>query len=556
MTEGPACGALSGMRARVRLYVLAPALACACQPKTESVGVAHDTDATGGASAASSTVGDTDELDGTGSVPALPSWTEPDKDIDILLVVDDSGSMGEEQTLLVAALESMLEVLDRPEIHADWRIAITTTDGGTPLCPTMAHESGRFVASSCRGRTQDFVFPGAPDVDATQIACLDLCPSEWADIPLTDPWIERIDGVSNLPAGLDVGDAIGCLVPMGIAGCGYEAPLRSMSRALAYATTPGEPEAGFLRDDAHLWVVFVTDEIDASTNPGMDAIWSPQGSRVFWSDPTADMPTSAVAWNAGVACTGTSPYDECHAADFGADGQPVAADMADTAAVLTPLHRFVDELAAVRDAKRAVFPDREVFVAVIAGASVDGEVVYADAENDPMYQDDFGIGPGCQSARGRAVPPVRLRELAEAFRPFGSEQNLSSICADGFGAALESLATSIASQVQPACLPECAADSDPSTSALDPSCTIVQEEPMQGTLVTTILPPCTPGGELPSPDDDACVLYLTGDARSDFCTEAGTNLEISIVRREGVPAIGGTTITADCELDPACPGLD
>lgn len=533
------------MRARPRL--LAAVLVCACTPGTKSVGMAHDTDATDDGSAASSTTGETDSLDGTGGVPGLPSWTTPDTDIDILLVLDDSGSMGEEQPRLVAALQAMLEVLDRPEVHADWRLAITTTDGATPQCSTVAHELGRFVASSCRARSEDFVLPGS-GIDVTQSACFDLCPAEWSEITLPSPWIERIDGVSNLPAGLGLHDAIGCLVPVGIAGCEYEAPLASMSRALAYAATPGEPESGFLRDDAHLWVVFVTDELDGSTNAGMDAIWSPDGGRVFWSDPTAAQATSAVAWNAGVACTGTSPYEECHAADHGADGRPVAADEADAAAVLTPLHRFVDELAAVRDAKRASFPDREVFVAVIAGVRSDGEVVYADAEDDPAYQLDFGIGPGCQSSSGDAVPPVRLRELAEAFSPLASDPNLSSICAGSYDAPFELIATSIASQVEPACLPECAADSDPSTPALDPSCTIAQDG-------TTILPPCAPDGALPSPEDDACVLYVTGDARSEPCIAAGTNLQINIVRRAGVPVIGGTTITADCDLDPACPGL-
>lgn len=541
---------------RTGVAALVAVLLCACRPKTESVGAAHDTEATEGGSEASSAAPDGEGLDGTGGVPGLPTWTIPDANLDILLVVDDSGSMGEEQPILVEALRGLLEVLDRPEVHADWRLAITTTDGGTPLCPTALHESGRFVASSCRGRTDDFVYPGPLDFDVAQQACLDLCPPEWADIALADPWIERIDGVTNLPAGLAVTDAIGCLVPMGIAGCAYEAPLRSMSRALANAATPGEPEAGFLRDDAHLWVVFVTDEIDASTNPGMDDIWSPDGSRVFWSDPTAEAPSSAVAWNAGVACSGTSPYDECHAADYGADGQPLSEGEADTAAVLVPVHRFVEELEAIRDAKHAVAPGRGVFVSLIAGAQSDGTVVYADIEEDPQFQADFGIGPGCGSVRGRAVPPVRLRELAEAFAIGGEEPSVFSICDGDYSAALEPVATSIASQLSPACLPDCAADSDPGTPALEPSCTIVQDEPLQdGTVVTTIMPACTPAGELPSDEGDACVVLATGDARSQFCRDAGTNLELVIVRRAAVPAIGGTTITADCELDPGCPGL-
>ena len=37
------------------------------------------------------------------------------------------------------------------------------------------------------------------------------------------------------------------------------------------------------------------------------------------------------------------------------------------------------------------------------------------------------------------------------------------------------------------------------------------------------------------------------------CIEAATNLQLELVRRPGFPAPGGTTISAWCEPDPACP---
>lgn len=506
----------------------------------------------GGADGTGDGDGDDDGDDGDDAMP--PSWSTEDRDVDILVVLDNSGSMGEEQPILVEALQSMVEVLERPEVNADYRIAITTTDVGNPSCSGTTPESGRFVASSCRARADEFVVgSGASTNDASQIACFDVCPAEWADIPMASPWIERIDGVSNLPAGLGAREALGCLVPVGISGCGVESPLEAMSRALAHARTPGEAELGFLREDAALVVLVVTDEIDGSTNVGMESIWSPDGGRVFWSDPTDAAPTSAVAWNAGVACTGASPYDECHAVDLGLDGHPVPPGEADGAAVLVPLSRYIDELQAIEDAKPVSSDDREVRVLVIAGAQSDGQVVYADAVGDPAFQHAFGIGPGCSSERGTAVPPVRLRQLAEAFG-LGGAQNLFSICDADYGGVSEAIAGSFAGQVQPMCLPECVADGDPSTPSLEPSCVVEQDEPFgDGSIVTTEIPPCTANGELPSASDDACVLYLTGAFRSSFCAEQGANLELVIVHREGVTPNGGTTIRADCQLDPACP---
>jgi hypothetical protein len=56
-----------------------------------------------------------------------------------------------------------------------------------------------------------------------------------------------------------------------------------------------------------------------------------------------------------------------------------------------------------------------------------------------------------------------------------------------------------------------------------------------GSVEELEVPPCEPGDALPD-GDDVCFVTLVGDERSDFCTEAGFNLELRFVRREGVPA--------------------
>src|SRR5690606_35255871 len=127
------------------------------------------------------------------------------------------------------------------------RIGITTTDNGNRWCPDTTPEGGKLVLSSCRSRTQAFVFSGAMPVDATQEACLDICPEEYANIEIqpttvdTDeeskarPWIENIEGATNLPEGLSTVQAFQCLGPQGINGCGFEEHLESMYKALKRA---------------------------------------------------------------------------------------------------------------------------------------------------------------------------------------------------------------------------------------------------------------------------------------------------------------------------------
>ena len=70
------------------------------------------------------------------------------KDVDILFVIDNSGSMGEEQAILANNFASFIEVLEAEDVEANYRIGITTTDNGNPWCPpgVTTPESGKLVA--------------------------------------------------------------------------------------------------------------------------------------------------------------------------------------------------------------------------------------------------------------------------------------------------------------------------------------------------------------------------------------------------------------------------
>jgi hypothetical protein len=383
--------------------------------------------------------GDTGEpgpIDGDGCQEAL----------DILLVIDNSGSMGEEQALLAQSLvQQLLAPLDLGGI--DWRLAITTTDNGNPWCPvgSTTPEAGAFVLSSCNERLDDFLFNNG-EVDMQDLACNSICsyaPGKLHALPTTTaedpdpkprPWLERINGVSNLPLDADPVAAALCLVPQGINGCGFEQPLESMALALRRAEDPGTPESGFLRDEAGLLVIIVSDEEDCSYNKDHAEIFEPEGNKAFWSDPTASFPTSAVCWNAGTTCTGDpSGYDDCTSIHYDVNGDPtVIPDLA----VLHPVSEYTDLLSSIEQQKRALDPGADVSVLVISGVGIDGQLHYADVgDTDPEFQNSFGIGPGCTAPPPMgvdypitAVPPVRMREVGAAL----TSEPLASICAPSF----------------------------------------------------------------------------------------------------------------------------
>ena len=379
--------------------------------------------------------GDPAPIDGDGCQAAL----------DILLVLDNSGSMGEEQALIASALlDPLLIPLDESGI--DWRLAVTTTDNGNPWCPvgSTTPEAGQFVFSGCNERINDFLFNNGA-VDMTDVACNSICPyapGKLHALPTTTdedldpkprPWMERIDGVSNLPGDISPAVAARCIVPQGINGCGFESPLESMKLALLRAREPGNPESGFLRLHAGLLVIIVTDEEDCSYNKDHSAIFEQDGNKAFWTDPNASFPTSGVCWNAGTSCSGDpSSFDDCVAANFDENGDPAAPEDA----VLHPISGYVETLLDIEAEKRALDPGADVSVLVIGGLGLDGQLHYADVGGtDPEFQDSFGIGPGCtapppmgQTDPVTAVPPVRMREVGAAL----SSEPLASICASSY----------------------------------------------------------------------------------------------------------------------------
>jgi hypothetical protein len=509
------------------------------------------------------------------------------KDVDILFVIDNSGSMAEEQALLTANFAAFIDVLEADDVKANYRIGITTTDSGNPRCPSAKYtpEGGRLVLSSCIDRVAQGEFTLVEE--DFSFACDDFCGKADADVeikPTTtalDPeakprrWLESIEGQTNVKGFDSMVEAFQCYGPQGVAGCGFESHLESMYLSLASASDKSSTSNyGFIRDTAILSVVVISDEVDCSFNPATKDIF--MTNKVFWNDPANDpAPSSAVCWNAGVRCEGAGPsYTDCRAENFDAEGNPGAAD-AD--AVLQPIRKYVDFLQSIEDAKREIDPTQEVLVSMIAGVPVGYEegkapLVYEDSA-DAKFQADFGIGPGCILPSGdpnipdqTAIPPVRERQFAEAFEVDG-ERNLYSICQPNYSDALDAIAEKIRDQIQPACMPSCVLDTDVSTPVLEPNCQLFEVKLSDESR--TGIPRCQEvNGEWVAPagatvcfgervDPDGTLTPSKLDDMSEECTDGGLNLEFFLVRSAAAPA--GTTVTATCQLSDNkprdCPGL-
>ncbi|MEM6991242.1 MAG: hypothetical protein AAF721_12110 [Myxococcota bacterium] len=361
-------------------------------------------------------------------------------EVDILFVIDNSGSMAEEQAAIATSAAALTASLDAAGV--DYRIAVTTTDVDNPWCSGTTPEVGRPRLSSCRSRQDEFVFVGAQQIDATAEACLEICAAETLEVLPTDvvgdimaaprPWIEVTAGVSNID-GLAIADALACALPQGINGCGFEQPLEAMYKAIALSDFEDDQAFGFFRTGAVPVVIIVSDEADCSYNPDQETIFLPDDDRFFWSLPDEPTPTSAVCWNAGVQCNGGG----CTPANLDALG----ADTSEANAVMRPVSRYVDTLQELEDAAAAVTPGVDLLVEVFGGFTPDGSVVYQPSA-DPAFQDDYGIGPGCSSSAGEAVPMVRIVAVADAMATDGHAP-LSSICDASFDSKMAGIAQRI-----------------------------------------------------------------------------------------------------------------
>lgn len=500
---------------------------------------------------------------------ALDIAIAPQRDVDILFVIDNSGSMAEEQATLAANFGAFIELLELPEVAANYRIAVTTTDNGTGECSTTGPERGQFVLSSCRSRLSQFEVPNSASgpLDARAEACEDLCPAALADLETTPthitdnpesvarPWMENIVGNINLPEGVDTATAFACLGPQGIDGCGYESPLEAMRLALTRANTETEEEFGFLRKDALLAVVFVTDEADCSFQGDTSDVFDRNGGKHLWSDLDVSYPTSGVCWNAGVLCDDGPNGLECHAADIDSNG----AEVESGDGLLYPLDRYVDFLSELQDRKREQTnnPDLDILVSLVAGVSTNfkgGDVNYSDAA-DPAFTDEFGISPGCESGAGKAVPPVRLLSFANEFS--GGSNNVFSVCDQDYTPALEQLADKLREEFKPACEQTCLRDADPIETGLQDDCVFTEVDP-EGREIEVARCQRDDDGEWGLPEGvDACVYVAVDDELDDVCKSDDAAVEFRPLYRAGVPRVPGTRLETTCSVsaDPAndCP---
>jgi len=293
---------------------------------------------------------------------------EINRDIDILFVIDNSGSMKEEQASLKQNFRRFMNELNNiegglPNVH----IGVISTDVG-------AGDYGGCERDGDRGILQN--------------APRGTCPTP------TDRYIKNVAGsnderIRNYPIedGKDLSDVFSCIAELGTGGCGFEQTLESMRRALNGSNSEN---AGFLRDEAYLAIIFITDEDDCSTKDG--SMFDPTQNSV---DDELGPLSSFRCFDFGVKCDPDNPRTT---------GQKTDCRPREDSKYMYPVQEYIDFLKGLKDD-----PDKVIVAGIIGNP--DPVRVDLDGDNNPTLQPSCG-----DPAIGKnADPAVRIATLLDAF---------------------------------------------------------------------------------------------------------------------------------------------
>jgi len=407
--------------------------------------------------------------------------------VDLLFMIDNSGSMAEEQKKLAAVLPSLVTVLttgfNAPPTMQDQKpdfppvkslhIGVVSSDMGVNLAP---------AADSCGAASFD---PVAPDPSNPAVRTMPPVNGVRLDKAFGDDGQMNIStavavaGISARPpgtpfttpvavvvppdttcgsgpqlnggqrfidfnAGVSDANAIakqfGCIAKLGKNGCGLEQQLEATLKAVTPSTSTVTPffsrntkghgdgaNKGFLREDAILAVILVTDEEDCSIPDQSSDLFNAR-SMMFPED-------------INIRC-GLDKYQ----------------------GNLHPVERYINGLKALKPAayanERIIFagivgiplnPQKKTFSGTTELDTILGlERMKFVPRNIPGSM-NLEPTPACESATdGSAAPARRMVQVAKAF---GDNGVVTSICENEYQSALSVIIKKIADQLTGACLP-------------------------------------------------------------------------------------------------------
>jgi hypothetical protein len=434
----------------------------------------------------------------------------PVHNADIVFMVDDSGSMSEEQAKLVKHFPLFMQQLNVP--GADLHIAVVSSDMGagtgsfSQSCATGGGDKGTF----CMHRNDAGVM-----VDTCAQCAVNVADGRF--LRTVNP---------NFPAN-SLANTFTCMATLGTSGCGFEHQLAALRASL---TSPAN--GAFVRDDAYLAFVIITDEDDCS---------APPDSTLF----TADNPgqdSSLRCALAGHTCGGAHndgtvdvdrPLDECQPADDGG---------------LTPIQEFVDSIVALKKGDPNMIVASGIFGLPLPPPPNTPPTNYKiNANGNRGMNTTRSLQPICKSppVRGQedntATAGLRVQKFVKSFPNAAT----FSICQEDFAAALSAIGSKIGVLLGSPCVDAPLIDTKTGgeltlgpiaagTHSDNGDCAVLERRPRSGGGEDEVLlPRCSAGGT------GACWSLVSEPA----CAVSNYKIDID---RKGEEVIPGTKQSIRC----------
>jgi hypothetical protein len=342
------------------------------------------------------------------------------RNVDLLFLIDDSSSMKLSQDNLRRNFPAFMKNLENlpgglPNVH----IAIASSD--------MGAGDGRIGGCDGLGG-KNGIFQYAPRGDCTSTGLADGA-----------TFISDVNGVRNYTGNLE--EVFTCIAALGQDGCGFEHQFAAIARSLgADGQAPPFENQGFLRSDAYLAIVMITNEDDCSASPGVP-LYDPSNTTID----SSLGPLSGFRCNEyGHVCDGVHPdrhapnddvnatrtYDSCVSAEDGA------------------LLRVADIAAGIKKLKTD--PDNQIVFAAISGLAAPYTVHWKSPPKDADTKPWPEISHSCMAGDGSfADPSPRISQLVREFGPNGLQLD---ICGGEFDRALGRIADKIADRIRKPCI--------------------------------------------------------------------------------------------------------
>jgi hypothetical protein len=390
------------------------------------------------------------------------------RNLDIVFMVDDSSSMTKLQNKLTANFPVFMNVLKNlpgglPNVH----IGVVSSSMGAGRNQGISH----CMASNSLGTGND---QGVFHTQPLGTTCAK------ASLNAGQNFIINVNGQPNYTG--DIADVFSCIAALGEGGCGFEHQFESVLRALGADGAPGPPQnAGFLREDAYLAIILITNEDDCS---------APPDSNLFDGNTTTDPlteplgPLQSYRCNEfGHLCGGKAP-----------PRMPVGKDDLTGTCVSAEDGRLLkvsDVVAAMKGIKK---DPNKVLVAAIAGPNKPYVVEMAgvDGMMGVMWPQ---VDHSCMAADGTfADPSVRIQQWVDGF---GGNGLFEVICNDTFEPALMGVANEIGKRIGAPCVGGTVLAADGTVwqpGATLPDCVVIDHQTnADGTVIDSTLLACPAG---------------------------------------------------------------